>query len=441
MYKRWEAVKFDLFEDVCALPKPHDFCSRENIERFFDRLIVLCNEGDPLNLKLCIDEVLGTFENKAVPYCNLWCELDIHQNLCNIIATCGNPLLILSILELLDRLSRSAPAYGHDLARIGFHAQLFEIFCKTEVPDLRSRALMCERNLVELSLENRNEMMEKWDLSSLIRCENVTYNVLQLLYSISKYPMDQSHFADLARVATILAQSITHHDEKLLQIFCMFLFNMSKSSWFCDFFSTPPICCILDSGLFGTQNPDIICRVLYIEEKIYRNRSLTDVRIVERVVQLLESYRVSSSASQTKRDRVVILLGWFMELILSAFPETVDTALQPRLGLTLLRHCLVAPVVVKEYLFDVLFRYACAWPEYIPLLIDNGLLSCISDLMDSTRPEPIEYIVMLLDCILGNRPEFIERLNELGIVSQMEERAETDNTCAAFLGIWYAIVD
>ena len=411
-------------------------CPSEVTNAMFERMLECCDAGDVANLKVLIDEFIAIVSEQRVEYCESWVEMNGNEAVWRLAMESNSPLMLVSVLDLFDALIRTDLRYAHNLVRVEFHQQLFGVFKELEVVECRASVLTCERSLVEISRESRDAMFEAWQIPALAGSQHTLFETLRLLFSLAKYPMDKARYDELAKLAEEIAASLNRNDEKTLFAFCRFMCNMSQAPCFCEAFANDNIRRVLDIGLFGTQNPDVLCAVVYILTNIYQSRDLTDARIPQRVVQLMESYDIKPGKEQKQRDRVIFFLSQFLALILSTFPHFIAPDSRPRLGLMLLRYLQSASTMMKERLFDALYWYSSAYVEYIPMLIDNGLLSCIADLLDGTRKETLRFCILLLDCILDNRPDLLQTLHDLGIISQMSILAETMEDSAVFLALW-----
>ena len=437
MYKSVPTVfELDLLASGDVERVKENVCPFEVTNLMFERMLECCGAGDVANLKVLIDEFIAIVREQQVEYCGMWHEMNGNEAVWRLAMGSNSPVMLVSALDFFDALIRADLRYAHNLVGVEFHQQLFGVFKGLEVVECRASVLKCERALVEISRESRDAMFEAWQIPALAGSQYTLFETLRLLFSLAKYPMDKTRYEELAKLAEEIAASLNRSDEKTLFAFCKFMCNMSQSSWFCEAFDNDNIRRVLDIGLFGTQNPDVLCSVVYILTNIYQSRDLTDARIPQRVVQLMESYDIKPGKEQKQRSRVLFFLSQFLALLLSAFPHFIPPDARPRLGLMLLHYLQNASTMIKERLFDALYWYSSAYVEYIPMLIDNGLLACISDLLDGTRKETLRFCILLLDCILDNRPEVLQTLHDLGIVAQMSSLAETMEDSAVFLALW-----
>jgi hypothetical protein len=290
----------------------------------------------------------------------------------------------------LTALTYGSPEYARQIVQFDLHLEIFGVFKEIKSADCLNSALECVSNIAASSLSFRDACIEIFSPKILIESCNLYSSlipvVVQLLYSYSSFPLEGDHFSGLTQaVATFLGKI----NGRELETFLLTLVNLSQSENFDKFIDPPQIVKMIFLNLDHEHTKltlVLLCSIC--ERNVVANNSF-----IRRVLFLgLSPGKFMLSALSCELIRIILLKS----------AEFIELDLRPNVGRVVMSLTRDQPLIVRRFACKAVGAFTHVYPEYIPVMIELGLMECLRDMMGFDETELLVEALLILDCVFGN---------------------------------------
>jgi hypothetical protein len=191
--------------------------------------------------------------------------------------------------------------------------------------------------------------------------------------------------------------------------------------------------------LFLNLGPAQVRELLVVLCSFCERNCVNDSSFIERFLFFALSEDRLTSALSCELTRVVMLKS----------PDGIELDLRPNIGKVMLSLTRDQPLVVRRFACRAVGAFIYSYPEYIPFMVDLGLLECLRDMMCFEEAELVLEALLILDCVFTNDGEerrYLGTFVEMDGMEWARELLHSDNeeisqNAEVFLLSWNPVIE
>jgi hypothetical protein len=223
------------------------------------------------------------------------------------------------------------------------------------------------------------------------------------------------------------------------QLFLFILSNLVETLRFDEKLNAPEIEGFVRSVLFSVLDPSRLRPALWTLLWVYQRNKIKASDVVQRLLFLIafhDDAHVAALACDT------------VGMILRGSSDIIELDLRPGIGKVLFEASSDRPIWIRKAALNALSMFASAYPEYVSLLVEHGLIPVLREMLDFDDWVLQVEALLLLDCIFANEngTDLRTRFAELDGMSAVEDLLDSQipdlsDHAEAFLLTWNSLLE